>query len=560
MGSGDPREVQLAAAALGIALAALAIAITQLLGQLFATADGYRRCQPSVMGAWAKHTKLRWKWSEMRFETLFQTPEIFLLRCSPVIDSRSTVPQQEIKWVGSFPGSSHFFDIAVLDSELVDPSLGTGLHHEMACWLPLLKSIREHESELDFNVATDFHNPQRSACRFVQRSWDFMAPELVRPPATTYVGDIAIIVQRLGMTWQVFRPEDGEMRAEGNGHIIYSTLDRSIGPILHYAYGQTHSVPFHKHDIYSATPNLIELPFILTAQVDMMRFGLLRCDTMMNCRCIAMGTIAEVRAFLNVLDPTGTASKKVHDNRNFEPTATFGFPDLISMAAPVLRHKGSCNIRLPVPTEHCTGLTSHKEGFVVFHRRLGEYVASEGDQVSEHVLWVFRSYDIFKRKYYYWEEGIDASFSRSPSNVSFLDEVHEVWDQTTKYFQNFNGSEKHRLSYRDLVACHTKHAVHFWHEAHEHIREGKAREHYGLCDWLAEGMHLYWDYLPKIVDEMASKSSAPASLVREAWIMLMFRAFCWSRCHYLCRPDERFPDSTRLPSRYWNSKLPVYLG
>jgi hypothetical protein len=71
-------DTTLAAAALAIALVALCTTIGQLLQQYFATADGYRRCQKSVMGEYARKARLQWRWREFRFETLYTTPEIFL--------------------------------------------------------------------------------------------------------------------------------------------------------------------------------------------------------------------------------------------------------------------------------------------------------------------------------------------------------------------------------------------------------------------------------------------------------------------------------------------------
>lgn len=563
-------QIQLGAAALAIALTALAIAVAQLLGQLFATADGYRRCQPSVMGAWAKHTRLRWKWSQMRFETLFTTPEIFLWTSNSFGNAVSGQQKTnwDIKWIGDHPGA--FATVECLDSKLVNPSFENQTHQELACWLPFLSSIRNNERLLQISQSceesTGYHSHRRPACRSVQKSWDFMAPELLRPLAVTNIGDIAVIVQRLGMKWQAFCPEDGEMRAEGNGHIIYSTLVRSIGPILHYAHENVRPMSVDKyihelHDRALGGANSAERQFIHTAEVDMMRFGMVPCHSLMKYRLFVMGTINEVCATLDSLDLSGSASKKVRDNRQFDPTSTFGFSDLISMTAPMFRLKGSVYLRLPVPTEHCIGLTSHQEGFVVFRQRLGEYVHDQPHAASPQILWVLQSYDAFKatepRR---WEHLDTEPFYEDFSLLPFLDEVLEAWNQTTVYFERLRESDG--LSYHCLVAAHMKHAVQYCHEAHAHIREKTVREHHGLCDWLAEGMHLYWDYLPKIITEMSvdGKRQLPGELIREAWIMLMFRAFCWSRCHYLCRPGERFPESTRLPSRYWNSKLPVYLG
>ncbi len=82
-------ESNVAVVALVVALCALIVSLGQLLGQYFATADGYRRCQPSVMGPWAKRTRLRWRWREFRLETMFTTPRILL---TPLPNDRSSIP------------------------------------------------------------------------------------------------------------------------------------------------------------------------------------------------------------------------------------------------------------------------------------------------------------------------------------------------------------------------------------------------------------------------------------------------------------------------------------
>jgi hypothetical protein len=55
-------EVSVATAALVIAIVALLIAFSQLVQQLFGTADGYRRCQSSVIGDWSQLVKLHFRW------------------------------------------------------------------------------------------------------------------------------------------------------------------------------------------------------------------------------------------------------------------------------------------------------------------------------------------------------------------------------------------------------------------------------------------------------------------------------------------------------------------
>lgn len=583
MGNQIPQDTSISASALVVALVALIIATAQLLGQYFATADGYRRCQAAVMGAWARHTRLKWRWSQFRFETLFTTPEIVLLPMEAASFRQCPPPasqSEDLKWIAT-PESptaacriedGHILDIGEINVGYLgrkqdrpnESSFQKG-SSEMACWLPFLQSLRQCELQMFdlgcYSNLIDGHSLRRPACRFVQSSWDAMSPELVYPLAITSVGDIAIMVQRLGMKWLTFQPEDGLMRAEGHGLVIYSTLVRSIGPILHFSGGRR--LP----GFLATTKNSLKSSeiSIVSGEADMMRFGLLPVDKLLlpDLEPLAMGTIDEVKATLDVFDPTGRSSKKVRDNRQFEPTATFGFSDLLSMTAPMLRRRRTTINRLPVPTEHSTGLTYAREGFVVFRGRLVDYIGQHSGELSEQINWVAQQYDKLKERFCAWENDLDAINRINSQNLDFLEDVHRLWDYTTAYFRTLAEREKDRLGFFDLVSCHTQHAVNFWHEAHERMREGKMRGHYGvegLRDWLAEGMHMYWDYLPSIAAELSRNCKVEQNTVHEAWIMLLFRAFCWSRCHFMCASEARYPESTRLPSRYWNSKMPVYLG
>jgi hypothetical protein len=124
-----------AVTALVVSLVALLATTGQLLQQYFATADGFRRCQPSVMGLWAKKTKLRWRWREFRFETIFVIPRIIY---GPVHQdlgkdgeitggSCSLVDTDEsLKASMTFPGWSTYDARRYYNSD------------ELVCWVPLL--------------------------------------------------------------------------------------------------------------------------------------------------------------------------------------------------------------------------------------------------------------------------------------------------------------------------------------------------------------------------------------------------------------------------------------
>ena len=63
-----------------------------------------------------------------------------------------------------------------------------------------------------------------------------MPPNIVRPFATSNVGDIIALAHRLDMRWRDIRPEDAVLRAEGNGQSITSTTVRGFGLLLQYTF------------------------------------------------------------------------------------------------------------------------------------------------------------------------------------------------------------------------------------------------------------------------------------------------------------------------------------
>ena len=198
--------------ALTVALVALIVTLGQLLGQYFATADGYRRCQPPVMGPWAKHTRLRYRWSQFRFETLFTIPEIFLKACPAAVGQDGLIIKGEaaaaraekIEWITGSPESRSLTHALSVFAEIKND--------ELVSWLPLLRSLHQHEAALHrhkcyYSNASSLPGSGlvRPALRFRERSWDFMSPNVVRPQALSTISDIAVIARRLGMTWEDFR-------------------------------------------------------------------------------------------------------------------------------------------------------------------------------------------------------------------------------------------------------------------------------------------------------------------------------------------------------------------
>lgn len=68
--------------ALVVSLVALFVSFLQLTGQIFGTAEGYRRCRRPFIGPWCALTRSHWLWSEFRYEIFYTTPEILLVQDS----------------------------------------------------------------------------------------------------------------------------------------------------------------------------------------------------------------------------------------------------------------------------------------------------------------------------------------------------------------------------------------------------------------------------------------------------------------------------------------------
>lgn len=140
-------------------------------------------------------------------------------------------------------------------------------------------------------------------------------------------------------------PQDGILRAEGNGHALFSSF-KSVGIVLHYM------------RIGSPSPDNL---YIQREEAEMLGFGILAGHAGLKVPTFKIGTIEEVYATADILDPSGATSQKIKDVRGIEPTCTFGFSDLIPMAAPMMRVRGSTIVRVPAPTQYCVGLTCHTE-------------------------------------------------------------------------------------------------------------------------------------------------------------------------------------------------------
>ncbi|KAL8827388.1 MAG: hypothetical protein Q9191_003213 [Dirinaria sp. TL-2023a] len=394
-----------------------------------------------------------------------------------------------------------------------------------------------------------------------QHSWDFVPPEVVRPLAVVGISDIAILARRLGMIWNQFDPSEGNMKAEGNGHMISSTIVRSMGTVLQIGIKDPLRV---SHEYKQEDINELYIPSNIA---DKMGFGILTGDSRLGLPDYKLGTEAEVLATLrNHVDVQAADTVKSIVEAN--PGWTPGISDIIGFASPMIRVNGSSFVRVPQPAGFAIGLTHEEPGFVVFFNRLKDLLAerdAKSQPVSVQTRSILHQYEELREKYgNQWEDHRICNQRLNDRDVAFMEDLHRRHDSATEYFVNLSSQSgdgkwmSQPFNYADLMYSHIKFAVNYFPDAVERINASpsRARNHYGLRvpGWLAEGAHIYFDNIPKVAKEMEARGfrSVP-KVIEEAWLTMMWKGFLWHRCHFMV-------EGARVPSAHYGSKLPVYIG
>ncbi|MCJ1474775.1 hypothetical protein MMC13_003435 [Lambiella insularis] len=583
-------DTNLAASALAIALVALLTAVGQLLQQYLATADGYRRCQKSVMGDWATKTRLRWRWREFRFETLYTTPEVFITgdgapRKANHVLITGTKTSRKLTYV---PGAS------IQSSELMRnlqkahswfpflPRLKSWYSHDervkketqekavpreivsddLVCWLPLLEWIHTTTYEsLNYSnflntAGTEGYSKRRIPALILrERSWDFQRPDVVRPLAKTTISDIAVIARRMGMRWKDFRPADGVLRAEGHSHIITSTVVRSLGIVLQYSYtGQGARLELARMNMGFPIAGSINMErteiYIPTARCDRLGAGVIRGDVTIGVRDFTIGTQQEIIVTLRKLDKSGLSAAVLTEILKQNPGFQLRVADIVAMTLDMVRIRGSGLVQVPAPSDNVLGVTTSPLGRRAFRDCLGEYLEQmrhAGKEAGLQTYVVMNMCDELSRAYPEWDhsgpETQEDEHWVVTRNIDFLERVHDSFDSMTRFLSEIELPYSHR--YVNLLGLHIRLAV--------FCPEGETTPLHAQVPTYDSDVARYFDRLPAIIAAAQEERGWSEEFVVDAWTTMMLRAFCWGASHFLV-PGER------VPIAYYGSLLPVYIG
>jgi len=99
-----------------------------------------------------------------------------------------------------------------------------------------------------------------------------MPPDVVRPVASTTIGCLITVAHRLGMIWSYIDPDDGKIRASGQGHSLSASLIRGMGLVVEYLHDGSYApdaqqtrIPSTDADKVCSTPLMKKTYWPLTA-------------------------------------------------------------------------------------------------------------------------------------------------------------------------------------------------------------------------------------------------------------------------------------------------------
>ncbi|KAK4112645.1 hypothetical protein N656DRAFT_69871 [Canariomyces notabilis] len=637
--------------ALIISLVALVVAVGQILQQYVATADGYRRCLPSVMGQWGTKSERRWRFMEFRFETIYYVPSISVGPPGVVVaDSKSISELRQKDWRKIDLSNSTYTlkSIEPLINDTEEHKRKYGDYGAMVCWVAFLERLYERQKEIEDAFewwwpapeSKDFQRhvntmPTIPCVRILRRSWDFMPPEVVRPLCETTISDIALLVLRLGMSWKEFNPANRKLRAEGPGSLITSRYVPSVGLCLEYittGYAKVSKEPIRPTtdrpkaagiqgdpapdqvgpviEVNSKTnksratissyqskstrespslgPVLLN-SFLPVDGVSYFLFGIVPGNDSLSCFSRPLGTLNEIKEFLDFLDSTAEKSSNlpgllVEAMKHREGWIP-GFNDIIPITAPKLGRKSSPLCNLPMPNTYSAGVLRTEEGLFTFCERLKEYV-------EEHPSKQLKSIQDFVEKlekHIEWKANDSVWASISPAEHISPQEaynarkgfhvlVHDALDEAEKHLRlinvdphgsihNHKTELKHGFCYDTLVVEHLRMSITSYKTAMYNMDKTPMPKHWKGMDkgrsWLSACMNQYWDELEELAKSV-EKITVPPDRIRvepdyrllvvDAWVTMIFRAFCWHHCHRLVAVK------IVLPSEWHGSRMPVYIG
>ena len=585
-------EVPVSVLALVVALLALCIALGQLLQQIFGTAEGYRRCQASVIGPWARRTRLSWRWSQFRFETKFTTPEIRLGPAAPDREREefagSMVRYRKRQWF-DITKHGHDSDFPGELRETVERQTTEEEESEAVTWTELLRQLYKRQlkscapstlpaiREPSFGLLVRMPDPfQRFSVRMIERSWDLMPTDVVRPFASSKVGTVIVLAHRLGMQWRELNPGKGIMNADGNGHTLSSSTIRGLGTVLQYYRDDTQSMNV-KWDVSGGT--------ICSEHADKLRCGIIASSSpeSLGHSPGELSRLTEIclipddgqhllliqELFFELSEELGRTIP-LSSLKALPPAHLNALNDTIALTCPFMPIPGRHHQReigWPIPTVSAVTIAGTIEGCYILMNRLAARpnVMAAFESRADGVLAPLQASPVE-----YWAnlrqlDDVDLYSPRRPREHETITLIRRIYDETTAVFFSNSRSQMYDM----MLGYHIHFALEAGAAAQKAVDDGKARTVDEELGWVTspfmktsrgvafqqELAHQYADRIARAVGLFSFPPGTQFSNVEKEclWWVLMLRLTCW-----FGSVDIELPESV-VPSYLYYSQTPVYI-
>lgn len=553
-------ETRIALAALIIGLSALLITTGQLLQQVCGTADGYRRCQSSVIGPWARRTRRVWLWSQFRMETKFTTPEIVLID----LDQSDHRLADAKAFSGSSAASNQIIDLNSRElpielRETIDICEGMSDHStngDLVSWTSFIRQlsllVRMHPPR-SIHVSRQrpgihcMQSPYSSVgVIYQERTWDLMPTDILRPVASSRLGTIIILAMHLGMRWKNLEMSNGILRAEGNGHVLISSMVQGFGIVFNYSFNPSFQRILSEW-ISNGALYQGEQSRSLSRNADKLACGIIPGTSLFNVCDIALrGKDSEETSFLlseavnglgarqQIVEALAEVETVQHMTRH-GPHNKLSFPinDMICVLTPFLPQEGSTNTFFTYPLQTTVPLSVFLfwETREILLHKLRDHPERHPSnrphlqEIYERMLHLSQKYE--KDFYCRWNNSVCRGRNvPAATTLEFLQTLRETHMFTTTYFER----QKSRISFVSLVAGHiTLAGAASLANAHLLRNPDEVSKFWiATAKWYISGKGLsllHAEVLPKLLQ--SDGQDLDKQLVEDAWWTLVLRGIAW---------------------------------
>jgi len=560
-------ELVVALVALVVSAIALFIALTQLLADIFATAEGRRKTSPTVMGPFGRLTVRKRRWKELRYEVCYVSPRLLLQSTSKEEEelSKESSPDESRRPVEKDP-KLHYNVYYELDAKPIAAYIEQ-VSQRNEGWQVLLGSL---ESQVRSHIFTATGVPELEnefpRLSLHEWAWDMLPDDTGKAIASTSLFDILVLARRLGAGWKSCEPNSDGLRAEGNGHVFVSTNLRGLGTAIAYQkVGKARDAIKRRHQQDSWDNQALHS---WTIEADKFMFGIVPGNADFALPDFPIASRDALTKVWNHHDYLEIPWQRRKDDKDKEHEVRWTdlfknkhgvelrhtTNDLIALASPWFRPhaRGGIPFRQVLPfSDNFENMFQgfgdfelDRKGRQRFLALLEQEPGAGPNRALEEFLLIVRDL-------------ANADADPSTTYRTRLDQAMDGYYLTTQYFKaNRIKADDPNHFYWHLMRAHLSKSPFIHADAMKTFKQNKDLNKLTRSNRTKiriQQVQLLWENIDHFQHFMKNEGYDNADLVKEAWIVLFVRGMCWSLCH---ASDVL---GIFIPIELYASQMPIFL-